>query len=778
MASKAELELILSLTDEVSKTAQSIKGELRDVGKSSASVQSVIKDLGKVGIAAFAGAAGAVTALGAGMGKLAIDALPIQGVRDAFQGLTGDADAALAKLREGSLGMVKDADLMMSYNQAAQLVSQTFADQLPDAMGYLSKVSASTGQDMGFMIDSLVKGVGRLSPMILDNLGIQVALSDATARAAEMFGVEEAALTKAQIQAGMMDVVLEKLAENTASMPDVAGTAAQSWAALGVTFANIKDNVGMALIPALQAILTPIGQLVQTYGPQLVELFETHVTPAIEAVAGALGQMLAGDVQGGMEALFGAETATRIMEIVGAIREFAKQAGAFISEHSEAFKAALIAIGAVLAGAAIASGIAAIGGAIAALANPVTLIIGAVGLLAAAWSENWGGIQEKTQAVIDWLTPFVTGAIEAIRTFWADHGEQIMASLAAMWDWIKNVFTTSLDWLRTAIGDALEWVRNLWARHGDETTSTVQNLWATVTAAFQGAITWIRTAVSTFLEALRGWWAKWGEDVLGIIRIFWEYVQLLWKTFTDLISGIFEAFRLALEGDWYGFGAKLREIAETFLSNVWEVFRTKFELIKELVGLVIGNILDLWRNTDWGAIGRGVIDGIKNGISAGVGAIKDAARNAARAALDAAKGVLGISSPSKAFREVGLASGAGLAGGLLAAAPEVAAAVKGLSGAMLREARNSSSPAFAASAYGSTSLLPFESARATPAASGYSGAGESGVLGEIRDRLDALLERFAAPVSVTYNDQRPGATDPNIEQIAADLEWQLRMGAA
>lgn len=652
MASKAELALILSLVDDVSKTAQSIKGELRDVGKSSASVQSVIKDLGKVGIAAFAGAAGAVTTLGVGLGKLAIDALPIQGVRDAFQGLTGDADAALAKLREGSLGMVKDADLMMSYNQAAQLVSQTFADQLPDAMGYLSKVSASTGQDMGFMIDSLVKGVGRLSPMILDNLGIQVALSDATARAAEMFGVEEDALTKAQIQAGMMDVVLEKLAENTASMPDVAGTAAQSWASLGVTFANIKDGVGMALIPALQAILTPIGQLVQTYGPQLVELFEAHVTPAIEAVAGALGQMLAGDVQGGMEALFGAETATRIMEIVGAIREFAKQAGAFISEHSEAFKAALIAIGAVLAGAAIASGVMAIGGAIAALANPVTLIIAAVALLAAAWSENWGGIQEKTQVVIDWLTPFVTGAIEAIRTFWADHGEQIMASLAAMWDWIKNAFTTSLDWLRTAIGDALEWVRNLWARHGDETTSTVQNLWATVTAAFQTAIDWIRTAVSDVLEALRRWWAKWGDDVVSIVRAFWEYIQAIWRTATDLISGIFEAFRLAMEGDWRGFGAKLRQTAEAFLSNVWEVFRTKFEMVKELVGLVIGNILDIWRNTDWGAIGRGVIDGIKNGITSAVGVIKDAARKAAAAALDAAKGFLGISSPSSVAAEM------------------------------------------------------------------------------------------------------------------------------
>ena len=182
-------------------------------------------NLGKTVLAGAGVAAGAIVgmgaAAGAALGKMAVDALPLQGIRDSFRGITDDADATLAALREGSLGMVRDTELMKSYNLAAQLVGKTFADQLPDAMGYLSKVAAATGQDMDYMMDSLVKGVGRLSPMILDNLGIQVQLSDATERAAEMFGVEEEALSKAQIQAGMMDVVLEKLRENTKDMPEV-----------------------------------------------------------------------------------------------------------------------------------------------------------------------------------------------------------------------------------------------------------------------------------------------------------------------------------------------------------------------------------------------------------------------------------------------------------------------------------------------------------------------------------------------------------------------------
>jgi hypothetical protein len=40
------------------------------------------------------------------MGKLAVDALPLQGIEGAFAGITGDAETMLAALREGSQGMV------------------------------------------------------------------------------------------------------------------------------------------------------------------------------------------------------------------------------------------------------------------------------------------------------------------------------------------------------------------------------------------------------------------------------------------------------------------------------------------------------------------------------------------------------------------------------------------------------------------------------------------------------------------------------------------------
>jgi phage-related protein len=226
------------------------------------------------GIALAGGAIlGGAVAGGKALFGMAEAAAPLEGIQASFAGITGDADGMLSALREGTMGMVADADLMANYNQAAQLVGKTFADQLPDAMGYLGKVAAATGTDVGFMLDSLTKGVGRLSPMILDNLGIQVTLADATAQASAMFGVEEEALTKAQIQAGMMEVTLAALAENTAAMPDVSENAATKMAQLETTMANLKAELGTALLPIFTQVMGVMGELATEYGPQITAIF-------------------------------------------------------------------------------------------------------------------------------------------------------------------------------------------------------------------------------------------------------------------------------------------------------------------------------------------------------------------------------------------------------------------------------------------------------------------------------------------------------------------------
>lgn len=80
---------------------------------------------------------------------------------------------------------------------------------------------------------------------------------------------------------------------------------------------------------------------------------------------------------------------------------------------------------------------------------------------------------------------------------------------------------------------------------------------------------------------------------------------------------------------------------------------------------IISSIKSAFSNVDWAAVGRNIINGIKDGITRFARNIADAAKKAAKDALNAVKGLLGIHSPSRVFRDqVGVMIGRGLALGI------------------------------------------------------------------------------------------------------------------
>lgn len=272
---RSELDIVIKVTDKASRQLDSVSGRFGKLGGIAA----------KFGVAAAA----ALTGVAAGALALAKASAPIPGITAAFDSLTEGIEGGSAKmlraLQEGSEGMVANTELMRQFNLANQLVGEDFAKNLPNAMGYLGKVSAATGEDMGFLMDSLIRGVGRLSPLILDNLGIQVDLNQAYEDYAATLGVSASELTKAQQQTALMNQVMGLLQSNTAGMPEVAGSAAAQFAQFGATLQNAKDQIGVALIPALTALVENLTPIIEEYGPQIAEWLGTNLPVAIAATA-------------------------------------------------------------------------------------------------------------------------------------------------------------------------------------------------------------------------------------------------------------------------------------------------------------------------------------------------------------------------------------------------------------------------------------------------------------------------------------------------------------
>jgi len=481
--------------------------------------------LGKVAAVGFAGAAAGAVGLGVGLVKLASNAGKVQGVTDAFEGLTstiegGSADM-LAALKEGSLGMVNQTELMMGFNKAAQLVGIDFAQNLPDAMSYLSKVSAATGQDMGFMIDSLITGVGRLSPMILDNLGIQVALSDATARASEMFGVEAGELTKAQTQAGMMNVVLEKLQENTAAMPEVAGTAAQAQAALSAQLQDTKDAIGVALLPVWNELMQGVLSLAQQYLPILIEVFKSEVVPWIQdKVVPAIGDLvswLSKNLPGAMSTVAGfwSGTLKPALEAVAAFIQnpvipwIEKLVGWLQENVPKAMQTARDIWNSVL--------------------KPA---------LEALWQFIQDPVIPWLEKFVSWVEDRIPEAMTAAQDVW---NSVLKPALTALWEFIKDpvipIIEKLFNWLNTNVPRAMRMVKGVWE---NALKPALSALWGfiqdPVIPIIERFVGWLSDKIPDAFATVVRWWNQTGKPI-------WEKIRGAIQMVVDVLEKIIEYAR-------------------------------------------------------------------------------------------------------------------------------------------------------------------------------------------------------------------------------------------
>jgi hypothetical protein len=169
------------------------------------------------------------------------------------------------------------------------------------------------------------------------------------------------------------------------------------------------------------------------------------------------------------------------------------------------------------------------------------------------------------------------------------------------------------------------------------------------------------------------------------VQANWPTIQAVTTTVFNAVMGIADFFRgniektiklltLAVNGDWYQLGQEMRKNWDELWKNVQ---------------LLATNAIDWFKNVDWGAVGMGIIQGIATGITAATHFIVSAAQNAAAAALAAAKGFLGISSPSsRFFEEVGVPSMQGWSNAILANASLPARATAYAAGQSVAAARH------------------------------------------------------------------------------------------
>lgn len=255
-----------------------------------------------------------------------------------------------------------------------------------------------------------------------------------------------------------------------------------------------------------------------------------------------------------------------------------------------------------------------IGDAIGFLTSPLGLVLAALALLYTAWTEDWGGIQEKVQAVWEYMKPFfdwIGEQLAGIVAFWND---EIKPWLDEIWPLIVGVF---------------------------------DQIWASIQNFFQQN--------ESELAILKDYWDIIWNAITSVIKIAWELIKGVIKVGWEFISGVIKAGLQILNGDWKG---AWETIKETF-SSVWKAIRQTLES-------VWNTIKDFWKKSldEMLDIGKNLVEGLWNGINSMSGWIGEKISGFVNGITDKFKDLFGIASPSKVFAEMGKWNIAGLEQGM------------------------------------------------------------------------------------------------------------------
>lgn len=446
MADSRVLQIVLQARDEASQKLEALGKKAESVGKRSSdafksmnvNVDQLVKGLGAAGkkMTLFSG-----IAVGAGT-LLAKGAAELDTLTEAFERMSAKAgissDELLKALQKSSGGTISNKNLILSANRALSFgVARNTGE-----MVQLLEVARLKAREMGLTttqaFNDIVTGLGRGSPLILDNLGITVKLGEAQEAYAEKLGKSTTELTANEQKMALVNAVMETATKDLEAVGELTANNADQFEQLKARTANLRDEIGARLLPHLITLIEQLQQVLQGVmlwmdeNPKLTEQIVkwTVVTVALMAILGPL---------------------LTIIPAITAVVHVLAAAFLFIA------------------------------------ANPIVLVIAGIAALIAAsislvqnWEQTkdsllwlWDGLKTAWQRAVDFIKEATANFIQAIKDMFNSMGEAIKSAIQGAVDHVlskiqaaQNALNALKNAARSVGGTITQSFRNLPANLG------------------------------------------------------------------------------------------------------------------------------------------------------------------------------------------------------------------------------------------------------------------------------------------------------------------------
>lgn len=377
------------------------------------------------------------------------------------------------------------------------------------------------------------------------------------------------------------------------------GTMAAKISQLKARITDVAIEIGDTLMPYIEKAITYVEGLVEKW--KALDDEQKEAILKFAAIAAAIGPVLL--VVGKLIAGFGS-----VVTVVGKV---------------------VSGIGTLI------SSVGGLSGVFAALASPVTIIVAAIGTLAAGFlylyntneqfrnsvQQTIASLQEKFAQVLEAIKPKLEALGQAFQT--------LMDALAPVFETIFEVAVAVINGIMDAIGplvdfitNTIEMITNLIQAFIALTQGDFDNFFAYSLAAFQNFWNAIIAFLQSIISFVTGVLNSFGINLKQIFTVIWEAVKIVVKTKLENI-------KTEIETKWTAIKEWLTETLTAIKEKFVEIFDKIKEAVKERIDKVKETIVDgLEKAADyikelpgkffeWGAdMVQNLIDGIQSKIDA------------------------------------------------------------------------------------------------------------------------------------------------------------------
>jgi phage-related protein len=588
---------------------------------------SALGNAARIGFRVVAGAAVAATtavvALGGAMLKLAIDAAPLEGIGRTFETFASRGVVSLDALRQASLNTIPDFELMRTANEAlagaAEEIQGPLGEALPRFLEIARAAARATGKDFNFLFSSLVSGVKRNSPLLIDNAQIALSSTEAYERFAEANGLVASELSKEQQQLALVDEILRQGAPMVEQFGSGQLTAAERSAQLTTQLKNMKDRIGIALLPALNTLLGYLSGLASRIGPRIIKFFENFgsvLNGFISFIGTALedGDLLndwlthlPNNIRPAAQAI--ANLLLTGIDFIKFIRDAVITGDSlndWLSHLPEGFRQPAKAIADFILSA-------------------ITKFIeirdwivknwpAITESLKTAWKDVWTFIQEIADKFIQFFRdnfPGIAedskGALQSIIDFW----NAIVPALDNVWEIIKGIVSGAIDFILGIIQLNLQIARGDWEGAWETIKTTASNLWESIKTIAAEFIEGVLNIIGTNTEEFRETWRNNWEMLRVIVAQVFENVKSAVAGAIDRVRESISDGSDRISQSWTDTWESIKTTVTTAISNIATAISMKITEIKQSWQSILESIAII-ASTIWNSIKESILTSLEN----------------------------------------------------------------------------------------------------------------------------------------------------------------------